>query len=244
MVLLVVLGLRGGCYSRVSCRVDGFCQPSPNLNRRGVMRKVSSVFLIGVTLFAGMSSQAQAALNEESLRAFALCDGSFFKRLKVDLASNTQAIPVATKGDISWIKVPDRTKHNSVAFKTPITMTGLQLVAYFDENLSMKDFGQFYYWGFNVNGEINNVVQQFKTLTKDGARIVADGDAFARLEVNIGGQGWKPVNPVSGTIPGKGRAERILLFEKHEHQAGIVRVSCSLQGDISAEMLRTIRPDI
>lgn len=243
-MLLFVLGLRGGCYSRVSCRVDGFYRPIPNLNGRGVMRKVSSVFLLCTTLFAGMTSQAQAALNEQSLRAFALCDGSFFKRLKVDLANNTQAIPVATKGDISWIKVPDRKKHNTVVFKTPITMTGLQLVSYFDENLSMKDFGQFYYWGFNVNGDIDDVVKQFKTLTKDGARIVADGDAFARLDVNIGGQGWKPVNPVSGTIPGKGRAERILLFEKHEHQAGVVRVSCSLQGDIAAEMLRTIRPDI
>lgn len=243
-MLLFVLGYLSGCYPRISCRVDGFCRPIPNLNGRGVMHKVSSVFLLCVMLFAGMTSQVHAALNEQSLRVFALCDGSFFKRLKADLANNTQAIPVATKGDISWIKVPDRKKNNTVAFASPVSVSGLELVSYFDENLSMEGFGQFYYWGFNVKGDIDDVVKQFKTLTKDGARIVADGDAFARVDVNIGGQGWKPVNPVSGTIPGKGRAERILLFEKHEHQAGVVRVSCSLQGDVTAGILRTIRPDI
>jgi len=65
-----------------------------------------------------------------------------------------------------------------------------------------------------------------------------------RTEVKFSDTGWLPLATYSNTPAGLEKIERVFLIEPHENIKNLVRVSCSLQGAVSAEVLAEIRPDI
>jgi hypothetical protein len=208
------------------------------------IRKQAGCLLICVTSVLGATS-VHAQVSEKSLRALTLCDASFFKQIKLDFVKNPDAVPIKSKGNIGWIQVPDRKKDtNFVDFKTPMKVADMELVSYYDELTDLAEGGQFYYWGFNINGDVEDVVKKVRPLMKDASRLVEDGGSYARVDVKIGKANWAPTKPVSGTVPEANKIERILLIEKHEKRAGLVRLSCSLQGQVTKDVLKALRPDL
>ncbi len=67
---------------------------------------------------------------------------------------------------------------------------------------------------------------------------------YARTEIKIPGSRWLPLATSSNTPTGLRKIERVLLIEPHETLKDVVRVSCSLQGGVTADVLKEIRPDI
>ena len=78
----------------------------------------------------------------------------------------------------------------------------------------------------------------------DGQRVRRDDEVYIRSEVRLPGGGWQAFVSASNEAVGLNRVERVLLIEPHDKLDNVVRVGCSLQGNVGADVLREIRPDI
>lgn len=189
---------------------------------------------------------AAAQMAEPTMQAFTGCTSRFFQVLAQDAAAR-QALPaMEQQGELAWIKVKDRktAPDNLVSFATPVTVGGMKLLAYFDEVSDLEELGRYYYWGFVVDGPVEEVIGKLRPLVQDAQRLRGSGSDYARTEVRIGKSQWLKINTGAGSIPQANSTERAFIVESMEGNKGATRVSCSLQGAVSAELLKTERPDL
>ena len=200
--------------------------------------------IVGMSLFT--LSKVSAESVENTFREFTKCDASFFKTLNRDAASWENVAPLKTRGAYSWIAVKNRQKNgeNSVDFVRRPLVAKLKLNSYYDEFSDLGRMGFYYYWGFIVPGTVEEVAQQFKPLIYNSERLRQDGGSYVRTEVKVHDSRWLPLKTSSNTPTGKSITERVFLIEPHEKNKDTVRVSCSLQGQVSADILKDLRPDI
>lgn len=205
-------------------------------------QRCCAVLILGATQVAS----AQGQLSDTTLRELSACDASFFRSLHQDSAALAGSVPLATRGDTSWIKVPNRyqTKGNSVLFAAPLRAGGLTLLGYTDEVSDLGSLGRYYSWGFLMAGKADAVYRQLLPLIHDARRMRADGVAYVRSDVRLPGGPWQAFASASGVAAGRDKVERVFLIEPHEELQGVVRVGCSLQGGVDAALLREARPDI
>lgn len=73
--------------------------------------------------------------------------------------------PLKQEKDFSWIAVRDRTdpKATVVPVSAP-AIAGLKLLSYNDEVSDLGPLGLYYFWGFTVDGNIDEVAQRFAAL--------------------------------------------------------------------------------
>ena len=197
-------------------------------------------------LAATQMATAQAQLSDTTLRELSACDASFFRSLQQDSAALAGSVPLATRGDTSWIRVPNRyqAKGNSVLFAAPLRAGGLTLLGYTDEASDLGGLGRYYSWGFLVAGKVDAVYGQLQPLIHDARRMRADDGAYVRSDVRLPGGPWQAFASASGVAAGRDKVERVFLIEPHEELQGVVRVGCSLQGGVDGALLREARPDI
>jgi hypothetical protein len=193
-----------------------------------------------------MSANARADILEDTFRDFSLCDASFFRDLNRNADTLKSMAALESHGDSSWFKVKNRfdEKGNYVDFKNQPKLAGLTLLSYFDETSDLGDMGLYYYWGFTFEGALDDVIQKLRPLISNPERFHFSDGAFARTEVKVLGSRWLPLTTNSNTPTGNGKIERVFLIEAHETRKNAVRVSCSLQGGVTADVLKEIRPDI
>jgi hypothetical protein len=207
-------------------------------------QNLACAFITAVTACGVTSVQAQSL--DTSFAAFTACDASFFKSIAADRAAWSAHVALDGSDTVAWIKTPDRATAGGNVLPIPGTPTiaGLPLTHYLDESMSLGATSHYYYWGFKVAGTVDSVVEKIKPLVADSKRLRKDGDVFVRTELKFFGKPWLPIATPGGSVPQAQTVERAFLIENDEDTPNTVKVLCSLQGDLSADVLQDLRPDI
>lgn len=199
--------------------------------------------ILASALLPSIAHASDAALTD-TLKAFTQCDASFFSSLNTHRDAWKAYAPLKQDSAFSWIAVPNRgmDAENTVSLSAP-AIGGLKLSSYFDQSTDLDELGQYYYWGFIVDGSVDEVAKRIAPLMAQPKSLQAVGPAYARSEIKLD-DGWHLIVPQPGTAPGTKRVERVLLVEAEGKQGKQSRVSCSLQGAVNGAMLAQLRPDI
>lgn len=200
--------------------------------------------LLACALCAPAITHASDAALTDTLKAFTQCDASFFSSLNTHRDAWKAYAPLQHDKSTTWIAVENRgdSDANTVPVSAP-PIAGLKLLSYVDESTDLGQLGHYYYWGFIVEGGIDEVAKHLAPLmTQPNALLSVDG-AYVRSELKLD-DGWHLIVPKPGTAPGTQKVERVLLVEPEGKQGKQSRVSCSLQGAVNAAMLVQLRPDI
>ena len=128
-------------------------------------------------------------------------------------------------------------------FKRAINVNGLALTEYMDWYVDGKSLGKMLFWGFTISGRPAEVMERLRPLIKDEERLRKDGAGFMRAEVKIAQSPWVPAIVNSGAAAGLNKVERTLMIDLDESK-NEVTVMCSLQGGLTAAVLKEVRPDM
>ena len=210
-----------------------------------MIHKVSKIYC-AIAMSLTISANAHADIIEDTFRDFSSCDAKIFQTLNRETDTWKSIADLDSRGNYSWIKVKNRFDENEnyVNFTKQPTLNGLTVLSYFDETTDLDSMGLYYYWGFTVSGQVEDVVQKLKPLIFNGARLRNVDGAYVHTEIKVPGSRWMSLATNSNTPTGVHKIERVFLIEQHEARKDAVRVSCSLQGGVTAEVLKEIRPDI
>ncbi|QTN30071.1 hypothetical protein HZ993_09850 [Rhodoferax sp. AJA081-3] len=210
------------------------------------MKKSTASLAQCVILLAICLPSANAQGVEKSFAAFTSCTGSFFKAMEAEAVAWRAHTGIASNAGVSWIKTADRsaTSGNVAELKGKPVVAGVTLTHYLDESSNLGAGGLYYYWGFKAEGTVERVAEQLKPLIFHSSRLRKDKDVFVRTEVKASDGRWTAVATQSGSAPGFLSTERAFLIEPDADIPNTVKVLCSLQGDITAEVLLSTRPDI
>lgn len=191
----------------------------------------------------------QKAAPDELLKAFANCDGAMFKVAAQYKAELSAYWPIATKGDIGNILVPDRgspDKHFATAKNSP-AMLSLPVSGYFDEVMTLGTASSpNYWWGFFSPLTPKEAYRILSLRLPELKRLRADKDgAYVRLD-RWDGANWRRVaNAANYRGAATETAERVLIIDKSDQAAYPgTRIACSLQGPVPAATLLLLRPDL
>ncbi|QIQ21941.1 hypothetical protein [Zophobihabitans entericus] len=199
------------------------------------------VTLICLSLLSQTSIAAVGNSTNTVLNTFTNCDHTFFQHLAQTQDEIKDAVGVITTEEIGYI-APDKENH-TVQFKKPVTFNGLTLIGYQDIHVKTALLGDYYYWGFVIQENMDTVKQQLNTLQwqqYSSSAYVANTEI---LDTQADSPTWAP-NPyvIDGIAPRAHTVEKSLSLEKQPDGTSIL--SCSLQGDVSETVLAMYRPDL
>ena len=196
-------------------------------------------------LAIGFTSASGQSL-EKSFEAFTACNGSFFKTIDTQADAWRAVTSIAGDEGRAWVKSPDRNSAtgNVVELAGKPVVAGVTLTHYLDESKSLGTLGLYYFWGFKASGTVDSVLEQLKPLIFHNNRLRKDNDGYVRTEVKVGDRPWVAVATQSGKVPRLFSIERALTIENDADVPNTVKVLCSIQGDVTTDVLKNIRPDI
>jgi hypothetical protein len=206
-------------------------------------------FLYVVLLLNPIISVAQPLSSDDLIRQLSSCDAKFFRAIKENDSNLRSVAPIAYRGEIAFWIVPDRKvdEKSMVMFSAPIDGK-VKLIGYTDDIVDLDSMGMYYSWGFLASGSPESLAKAIKPMIDDGNRLRKDGDVYVRSEIRSAAAGstWeKNDNLAGGAVPRKGTIERVFLLEDAgDKYPGVTRISCSLQGSVTPQLLATERPDI
>lgn len=208
------------------------------------MKLPSPSLLIAFALLLPSTAQANDATLSDSLKAFTRCDASFFTSLDRHSQDWQAFAPLKREKDVAWMAVKNRgaSPDNTVALRGAPTVAGLKLLSYVDESSDLGQLGQYYFWGFIVEGGVDEVAKKLAPLMDSPGQLINLGSSYVRSELKVGDQ-WRLIKPQPSTAPGK-LVERVLIVEAQGKTGTQTRVNCSLQGAVDGPMLAQLRPDI
>ncbi|NWE23373.1 hypothetical protein [Pseudomonas sp. P7548] len=208
------------------------------------MKLPFSAALLAAALLVPAVSHADDAALTDTLKAFTHCDERFFSNLNTHRDAWQAYAPLKQDKHFSWIAVRDRTNRqaNAVPVSAP-AIAGLKLLSYNDEVADLGPLGLYYYWGFVVDGGLDEVAQRLAPLMEQRGALIKTEGQYSRSELKVG-NGWQSIKPMPGKAPGLRHVERVLIVEPENTQGTQTRVSCSVQGGVNAGILAELRPDI
>lgn len=189
-----------------------------------------------------------SADNLSLIEALTSCNPDFFKYVyeyKNDLKNHTN-VEIFNENQ-AYIPVENRsdTTKNFVYFRSPITYKNLKIIGYYDSAMDLKKMGKYYFWGFIIENDINQIRNSLDFLEwknmEDNLLYIANPMIRS---VNDDIQVWhKNTGTVVGvkTIPAPNTTEKLLLLEKGDNMQLLI---CSIQGIVTNNLLRQERPDI
>ncbi len=202
--------------------------------RQSIAASIATLLLCGLLSFSQPSAAKSQDAQANLLRTFLHCDAQFFK-----LASHSAA-------GVKRLTVPDRRNEEgqSLVLAPPFTVQGVAFNEFIDE-ITRFDSRELtaYYWGFNTEAPLNQVLPVVQALLDKRHPLSADGDTWARIDVFEQGA-WRNITNYT-SLKGKPatRPERALIVETHE--GGGTRVICGLQAaPLPAGELKKLRPDL
>ncbi|TFY86580.1 hypothetical protein DYL59_21825 [Pseudomonas kairouanensis] len=200
--------------------------------------------LLACALCAPAITYASDAALTDTLKAFTQCDAGFFDSLNTHRDTWKAYAPLEQDKATTWIAVKNRGESDAnIVAVNPPSIAGLKLLSYFDQSSDLGQLGHYYYWGFIVEGGIDEVAKHVAPLMSQPTTLQNVGGAYVRSELKMGDR-WQLIVPKPGTAPGTQNVERVLLVEPEGKQGKQSRISCSLQGAVNAAMLVQLRPDI
>ncbi|MCP1575604.1 hypothetical protein J2S30_003983 [Herbaspirillum rubrisubalbicans] len=146
---------------------------------------------------------ASAQIAEQTIREFTGCGSSFFSVLAQDAAASQTFPTLQRQGEIAWLKVQDRktAPANQIDFSAAVTVGGMKLLGYFDEITDLKELGRYYYWGFIVEGTVEEVMAKLRPMVKDASRLQRVETDYARTELKTGSGEWLAINTAASSAP-------------------------------------------
>ncbi|QOQ76359.1 hypothetical protein IMF22_04615 [Pseudomonas poae] len=199
--------------------------------------------LLAAAVLPTLAHADDAALTD-TLKAFTRCDASFFSSLNTHRDAWQAYAPLQQEKQFTWIAVRNRTdrKASQVPVSAP-PIAGLKLLSYADEVTDLGPLGLYYYWGFVVDGGVDEVAQRLAPLLEQRGALQKGEKEYTRSELKVG-NGWQSIKPQPGKAPGTRQVERVLIVEPEGKSGTQSRVSCSVQGGVNAGLLAQLRPDI
>ncbi len=199
-------------------------------------------------LLSAMNAGAQSANPELFVRELSRCDRTFFEKLGESKSDLESLAPLRFLGPSASFKVPapEHRTNSRVMFARPVVVEGLNVIGYFDEVLDMPDGMSSYSWGYLIASTVPEAAAKLHGLVWDPMRLRKDGPVFVRSEIwtyDKPDAGWVRTTTESG-VPKRGTVERVLLIEPYDGERSFVRFGCSIQGNITDPILRSIRPDL
>ncbi|MFP1871566.1 hypothetical protein ACLEDV_06315 [Lonsdalea quercina] len=201
------------------------------------MRKI--IYPIGFMLgIAGVTLPLHANTLTQSL---VRCDTTFFSEIYHQRAKLNRVAPLTIdKHFQAWFKAPID-GNGTTWFAQPLQELNLTLSGYFlqTSDLNEINYGKYYYWGLVFKETPEEVMSRLDHLTwsKTGddyvSRAMIKSDANSTWEKNA--------QAVSGIAPAKESAEKLLMLTKGKEGTLLL---CSVQGNITPDMLKTLRPDL
>ncbi|WP_294611288.1 surface-adhesin E family protein [uncultured Gilliamella sp.] len=193
------------------------------------------------------SAQNNAVENgtNKLIESFLNCDAQFFQQLAKHKTLFKQFFDLETTDNVTYIPVENINKNdkNSVIFKKPILYKGLTITGYQNISIKIPFYGQYYYWGFIMNDNLDKTKEAFNNLNwspYNSTTYIANAQIYdRRTKTNV----WQD-NPyaIDRVIPRQATAEKSLYLEQvNDNQTNIV---CSIQGDLTKEILYLNRPDM
>lgn len=183
--------------------------------------------------------------TDKLIDSFLTCDAQFFQQLAKNQTTFKQFFDLATTDNVAYIPVENVQKKdkNSIVFKEPIHYKGLTITGYQNIFIETPFYGQYYYWGFTLNDNLDKTKQTFNKLNwmpYTSKTYVANTQIYDRTNKT---NDWQ-ANPyaIDGVIPRQGTVEKSLYLEPITNNQ--TRIVCSIQGDITKEILYTNRPDM
>jgi hypothetical protein len=211
----------------------------------GFIAVVAIASAVGPAFAAGL----KAASAVDAMQKFARCDASFFAVLAADPTPFGSAIELTRKGPLATPKVENPwalVRQDGVqAFAQPIEVEGLRLLAWREDAASVPPLGTFIRWGFEVEGPPGRVAVRLNRLLPPHLRLSRRDEAWTRGEARNNGDPaneWKrPAMPL-GVLPKRpNTVDRVLAAERSE-EPGRTRLYCTLQGAITPDLLKSLRP--
>jgi hypothetical protein len=211
----------------------------------GPVTRIRALLLTVSLLIA--SSTASANPNSDIMRAFLSCDVQFFKAIAQHGAKAPALRPLTTNAaGVTRLAVPDRSSEEgqSLTLNPPFTVNGIDFIEFIDEiNRFEGKVSMAYYWGFNTDAKLAQVLSVVQGLLTKDRSLTADGDTWARIDVFEQGA-WRNISQ-HAALKGKPALlpERALIVETHE--GGGTRVVCGLQAaPLPGLELKRLRPDL
>lgn len=210
----------------------------------------------GVALLASgaaCATPAQAVTTpEQLLTEFSRCDAHFFERLR-DARLPAGTLRLSDYGSVKAPTILNPLQEGGTYqhFETPLMVNGVALIGYYNHAETIKDVGNFLFWGFVADGSPKEVAAKLKPLIVDNTRFVGQGKAIARAEIRRVGDPIGQWRTEGLTGPGVatpfGFVDRVLIVDTGDTVpplAGHTTVFCSLQGTVTAPLLQVYRPDL
>lgn len=205
-------------------------------------KSLISAAFIAATGFAGT---AHAQIPTDLFAAFSRCDSSFFKQLAQHPIARMDRATLGQGDGVSWIQVPNRTGKNTTRLRLPedTTLAGLPVTQYLDDITDLEFAGMYYTWGFVVQASVEATRRALLPHIYQSNRLQADDNSYVRVDVKVGSSPWQAQTQPVNKVVGIGKTERAFLIERDD-DAEQTLVSCNLQGQVTPDILREIRPDI
>ncbi|ABP60216.1 conserved hypothetical protein [Enterobacter sp. 638] len=169
------------------------------------------------------------------------CDTTFFSEIYHQRAKLSRVAPLTVdKHSQAWFKAP-ADGNGTLWFAQPLHELNLTLSGYFlqTSNLNEINYGKYYYWGLVFKESQEEVMSRLDhlTWTKAGddyiSQTMIKADAKSAWEQNA--------QAVSGIAPAEQSAEKLLMLSKGKEGTLLL---CSVQGNVTPDMLKTLRPDL
>lgn len=214
-----------------------------------IQNTMKKIFALIVAL---CSSLANANNDQQDIdlfiESFTHCDATFFSNMsniQNKLSDYTKITPI--NNIQSYISVEDRTssKKNHHTFSKPIYYHSLKLTGYYDSQLDLGKYGEYYFWGFIIDNPLQEIKSSFNFLSwnemeKDSFYTTNTKIHFSEDSLKTWHENSDTITGVK-TVPSQGTAEKLLLIEKSDD---MIILACSIQGFFPPELLATIRPDL
>lgn len=201
------------------------------------MRKIicSVGFMLGMT---GVTLPLQANTLTQTLTR---CDTTFFSEIYHQRARLSRVAPLTIdKHEQAWFKAP-ADGNRTVWFAQPLRELNLTLSGYYlqTSDLNEINYGKYYYWGLIFKESPEEVMSRLDHLTWIKAGDDYISQAMIKADAN---SAWgKNAQAVSGIAPEKESTEKLLMISKDKKGTLML---CSVQGNVTPEILTTLRPDL
>lgn len=189
----------------------------------------------GLTALTLSFSAAGASLPEQLIS----CDAHFFSTLYAQRQALKNTLPLKQdKHHHAWFV--RASENNDISwFTQPITSGKLTLTGWFQRESDLGEMGKYYFWGFVTE---QSPAQVIAAMPQTDWKKSGEDYVYQPMIMRVGDKAWKNnANEASGIAPAKDSAEKLAMLGKSE---GKTTLLCSVQGNVSGELLNALRPDL
>ncbi|MDR0565221.1 MAG: hypothetical protein LBG78_09855 [Azoarcus sp.] len=188
---------------------------------------------------------------DKLIAALSYCDNRLFEEIYKNKEQLKAFAPIATNGTVSHFVVENRAQREKGVVKFSKPLIGkVSIIGYEDWSPRFDSLGEFYYWGFHINGTVDYIQKAILPLLAKAKWLKRDGNFYVIPELynlNRPDLGWSLENNITGgRVAARDTLERVLIIEQADaSQPGVTTVLCTVQGrQVPAKIIQVLRPDI